>query len=332
MFIMILKILCTGILGYVVVAVGLIVFQSPQQVSPASDEGLDFSKTIAQNYENLPPLQAYKTRNADQLQFRKYASSIATDRIVILVHGSGWHGMQFHTLAQALAKKGVADIIVPDLRGHGENPIRRGDVDYVGQLEDDLADLIAHVSQDGSKIILAGHSSGGGLAIRFAGGTHAHLADAYVLLAPFLKHDAPTTRPNSGGWAHPAIARIIGLSMLNNIGVRVFNYLPIISFAMPQSVLNGPLGHTATTTYSYRLNVSFSPRDDYQTDIAALTNKFLLLAGSQDESFIASAYEEVMAPLTDAGTYQVLDGVNHLGLVSDDQAISAIGNWLDQLD
>jgi alpha-beta hydrolase superfamily lysophospholipase len=112
-------------------------------------------------------------------------------------HGSGWHGMKFHGLAKELATR--ADVVVPDLRGHGVTPHRRGDIDYINQLEDDLADLIKATAQPSQKVVVLGHSSAGGLVVRFAGGEHCEIIDHAVLLAPFLKHNAPTTRENSGG-------------------------------------------------------------------------------------------------------------------------------------
>lgn len=326
----ILKFTVFGVLGYLTVALGLVISQAPKPTVPDSGDGLNFSDVSAQDLSGLPTLQPYPTRSGTALNFRQYDSphQPTSNRILILVHGSGWHGIQFHRIASALAAAGAATIIVPDLRGHGADPARRGDIDYIDQLEDDLADLISHVSTKDSEIVLAGHSSGGGLVLRFAGGKHGQLADRYIFMAPFLKHNAPTTRQNAGGWASPAVRRIIGLSMLNTIGVKFLNYLPAISFAMPASVLDGPLGHTATTTYSYRLNTGFAPHAKYQADIAALTRPFLLLVGNNDESFFADAYQKTFEAHTTSGTYSVLDDIDHLGIAVDDRAILTIENWL----
>lgn len=86
-------------------------------------------------------------------------------------------------------------------------------MDYIGQFEDDLADLIEILREQvpGTDLIIGGHSSGGGLTVRFAGSEYTTLSDGYILLSPFLKYNAPTTRPNSGGWAHPLSRRIAGL-------------------------------------------------------------------------------------------------------------------------
>jgi pimeloyl-ACP methyl ester carboxylesterase len=224
--------------------------------------------------------------------------------------------------------------VVPDLRGHGVAPQRRGDVDYIGQLEDDLADLIEQVQAQGNhdEVVLGGHSSGGGLVVRFAGGAHGAMVDRYLVMAPFLKYNAPTTRPNSGGWASVATPRIVGLTILNELGVTAFNHLPVISFAMPKVVLDGPYGMTATTSYSFRLHASFAPRSDYGGDLAKMTQPFLLIAGARDEAFEAALYEETFSEHTSSGSYVVLAGLNHIGLTTEPLAIEAVADWIGEVD
>ena len=287
--------------------------------------GLDFAQQLAQENAAIA-LQSLPMRGGYLLPFRAL-SGPAGAPLLVMVHGSGWHGMQFEGLAAALAPH--ADILIPDLRGHGASPMRRGDVEYIGQLEDDLADLIMARAKAGQKVVLLGHSSGGGLVVRFAGGAHRAMISGAVLLAPFLHHSAPTTRAGSGGWAQVNLPRIMGLSILNRLGITAFNGLKIVRFAMPDAVMNGPLGHTATPSYSYRMNTSFAPRDDYMADLAALP-PYLLVAGSADESFVADAYAPLMARAGAKGKVHILQGVNHLGVVNDAQTATMIVSYLGQ--
>ena len=59
----------------------------------------------------------------------------------IVVHGSSGSSIAIHALARAIAARGVETFAV-DIRGHGASGTR-GDIAYLGQLEDDLADLVA---------------------------------------------------------------------------------------------------------------------------------------------------------------------------------------------
>jgi len=303
------------------IALGLIVSQRPAKLSGEAEGGLNFNTIVAAGIADMPAPQPIAMRDGWPMPVRVLGAGSAGKPLLILVHGSGWNGLQFSHLANAL--KDDAHVLVPDLRGHGATPERRGDVDYIGQMEDDLADLIAATRKEGQKVVVLGHSSGGGLVVRFAGGAHGGLMDAAVLLAPFLKHNAPTMRPNSGGWAQVLLRRVIGLSMLNTAGITALNHVTIIQFNMPQSVLDGPYGHLATTAYSYRLNTGFAPRPDYLSDIAALP-KFALVAGAQDEAFVAQNYEEVMSAVTDKGSYTLVPARDHFGIMAAPETLAII--------
>lgn len=312
-----------SILIYFAIALILILSQWPGKIPRV--ESLDFSQQVDQPDQHELTRETYKARDGVELAVLHLKSNRENAPLLILLHGSSWHGQQFDNMVQNMV--GMADILVPDLRGHGVNPKRRGDVDYLGQYDDDLADLIKTYAREGQKIVLGGHSSGGGLVVRFAGGPHGNMIDGAIIMAPFLKYNAPTTRPNSGGWAHPLTRRLIGLSMLNNVRISVLNHLIVMQFAMPQQVLDGPLGHTATLAYSHRLNQSFAPRNDYKQDIAALP-KFILIAGTKDEAFFADQYQPLMQEITDKGSYHLVDGVNHLDIVNAPQTRHLITEFL----
>jgi hypothetical protein len=118
--------------------------------------------------------------------------------------------------------------------------------------------------------------------------------------------------------------------MLNSVGITVLNHLPIIQFRMPQAVLDGPLGNTATTSYSYRLNTGFAPRNDYLKDIAALP-QFVLIAGSADEAFDAALYEPTISAVNDKGRYIIAEGIGHLDIVNRPETAQAIERLLNEL-
>jgi pimeloyl-ACP methyl ester carboxylesterase len=151
--------------GFFALAVGLILSQRPLAVLAGMPEGKFQAAATATS--DMTPVVASKARLRDgfEVDVRHLSADGIDPPLLILLHGSGWYGRQVDALLPALAKH--ADVIAPDLRGHGAQAKLRGDVAYIGQLEDDIADLIDLYARPGQKIILAGHSSGGGLAIRF---------------------------------------------------------------------------------------------------------------------------------------------------------------------
>ena len=151
---------------------------------------------------SMPPLQRFSARDGTELAYRHYpARGPASGQIAVLVHGSSGSSVAVHALADALAARGI-ETYAPDMRGHGGSGTR-GDVTFIGQLENDLSDLVTMVrkTSPAEPLTLIGHSSGGGFALRVAGSPIQDLFARTVLLAPYLGYDAPTNRPGSGGWA-----------------------------------------------------------------------------------------------------------------------------------
>lgn len=324
-----LKALLTGATMTAVIPFALILSQWPTSIAEEAG-GLNFERLSRPDLQPSP-LEAWQGPDGAQLGVRRYMAANPEAPLIVMIHGSGWHGLQFDGLAKRVAAANLGNVLVPDLRGHGPNPARRGDLDYIGQFEDDLAALVEQNRRAGQKVVFLGHSSGGGLVLRFAGGHHSELLDGAILLAPFLGHDAPTTRPNSGGWARPLVRRIIGLSILNQFRITGLNGLTAIQFRFPKSVLDGPLGHTVTASYSFRLNTSYAPRRHLAGDAAALP-PFLLVAGKNDEAFRADQYEPTLSKMNGQGRYAILPDVGHLDVVNAEGAFDAIQNWLRAFD
>ena len=132
-----------SIINYFIIASVLILIGNPQK--PFSDQTrLSFADVFI-DYSGLPKLQHYTARDGTPLTYRHYPGK--SDKVLILLHGSGWHSQYFLPLAGFIASQGIAQVYTPDLRGHGPSPLKRGDVDYIGQLEDDLAGLIAVIKK-----------------------------------------------------------------------------------------------------------------------------------------------------------------------------------------
>lgn len=307
------------------VALALVYTQFPS-AGTSDDKTLTFSSVAPPEMVELP-LMTYAAEDGSNLGYRYIPAKTDNAPLVILVHGSGWHGGSYQWLARQIAGNGDIAVAIPDLRGHGPSPQRRGDVDYIGQLEDDIAALAKQLQKPGQKLILAGHSSGGGFVIRFAGGRYGEMLSGAVLLSPYLNYKAPTMRDNAGGWSEALVRRAIGLSILNSLGIHALDGLPVVTFHFPRAVLDGPQGKTATTAYSWRLNVSYAPRRDYLSDVTKLP-PFLLVAGKQDEAFRADQFQPVLSAANPKGEYHLLDGVDHLGLINTQASADLIRDYV----
>ena len=271
------------------------------------------------------PIQSFQARSGSTLFYRSYGEQSAID--LILMHGSGADSAYLSSLATWISSSGIARVWTPDVRGHGASPVRRGDIDYIGQLEDDLADLsslIRSMNPHGV-LVIGGHSSGGGLAIRLAGGSYGGIADGYLLLAPFLQYDAPTVRPDAGGWAMPKTSRIVGLNVLNALGIRRFNDVTALEFNLP------PVNRTGneTLSYSYRLMTGFNPRN-YVSDLQALEKPTLVLVGTDDESMYAEEFSVVFDAFAPHAHVELVPGATRLGLTVDAGVASLIVEWLER--
>jgi alpha-beta hydrolase superfamily lysophospholipase len=271
----------------------------------------------------LPAVERFQARDGSALGFRHYAArGPATGGAAIVVHGSsGSSGGTIHALSQALAGRGVETWAV-DIRGHGTSGTR-GDIGYLGQLEDDLADFVAVVRKTApsAPLTLVGHSSGGGFALRVAGSPIQKLFERTVLLAPYLGYDAPTTRPNSGGWANADIPRIIGLMALRGVGITCCEALPVLAFAVPPNSEKN-----LVATYSDRLMRNFAVNRDFRNDLASATRPITLISGADDELMFADKYVEAMRAAPAPVDVKLIEGINHMGIVSVPRAVSTIAD------
>lgn len=312
--------LLTSCLIYAVICFVLIYWPIPGKKEIKNYDYSSIKKNS--NSSLLGERQWIKTRIGSMIFCRVYNSE--NKDVLILIHGSGSESRYLASLAGSIAEAKIATVLTPDLRGHGESGGKRGDLDYIGQLEDDTEDLIIYSKQNlgAKKIILAGHSSGGGFVLRFIGNPKNTKVDKAIMLAPYLGYDAPTVKPNSGGWVTVALKRIIGLSMLNNIGIRILNGLPVLFFNRPEAYDD----KLQVPSYSFRMTVNFTPKN-YREDIKKIDIPCLVLVGEQDESFYPEQFQLAFEPAKRFVKTEILDSTKHLDLVTHQETFKRIEEW-----
>ena len=316
---LLLIVLAVVVLALLAALVGAIAFGTAATPPPVASVNAGIAEIIRTRPE-LPALRRFTARDGASLAYRTYPAG--RGKVVVLVHGSSGSSASVHSLAKALQGAGIT-VYAPDIRGHGDSG-KKGDIGYVGQLENDLVDLLESLGPMGGERLLVGHSSGGGFVLRVAAGPMGDRFDGYLLLSPFLGYDAPTSRPNAGGWAAPYIPRIVALLLLSRVGVHVFEGLPVIAFAVPPDTLG-------TATYSFRLWRNFATHRDWRQDIRGIRRPAAVLVGADDELFIAGEYAPLFKELRPEVPVAIVPGTNHMQMVTAPAGWAAVVRSVRQL-
>ena len=306
---------------------GLVAFGTARPPAPAPGITAPFATLTEQG---LPPLQRYRARDGAMLSYRQYPGT--APEVALLIHGSAGSSRDLHLLARALQGAG-ATVLVPDLRGHGGNR-PHGDIAYEGQLEDDLVDFLGaeRVALAGKPWTVLGFSSGGGFALRVAADASLGKSfERFILVSPYLRYDAPSVRQGSSRtqngaagatagqtWAAASVGRIIGLTILNDLGVHAWDGLPVVSFPVPGDI------ESATRSYSWRLQRNFGAHARYLADIKSAARPLQVLVGTADEVLDARQLGREFASQRSDVPVILVPGVGHAGMVTSAEGIRAI--------
>lgn len=302
-----------SLLGIAIAA--LITWGGPSDPQPLESIRASVAK---RDRSRAPTPVVWHARDGTPMAYREYASTVVDQRetrLAVLVHGSVGSSLEMHEVATAMSAAGWT-CIAPDLRGHGASGVR-GDLSYVGQLEDDFADFIQLLDRQfpDARRVLIGHSAGGGFALRLARLPSATRFDGLVLMAPFLGVDAPTIKPQ-GGWASVGVGRLIVLQAMGKLGIHAFDHLPVISFAVSPEVAS-----RLTPRYSYRLMQNFGPNADWRRDVSDLRLPTAVLVGTRDELFHADRFTDVFGHKAEV---RLLDDIDHMGVTGEPAALRAV--------
>ena len=291
---------------------------TPAPITSINDpfESVDFS--------NMPALKNYQGADGAKLFYREYAPQ--SDNIknsAVLVHGSSARSDSMHPMATALAAAGV-HVYALDIRGHGASA-PKGHIAFIGQLESDLQSFVQAV-QPPSPSTLIGFSAGGGFVLRVAASEMQTSFDSYLLLAPYRGHTAPNYRPDSGGWVSVGVPRIVALNALNAVGIRHWNDLPVVRFALTEEVKK-----FLTPEYDFNLAMNFAANADYQADLLNAKGKVAILAGDADELLQSQELQGMVQSAGKDWVVQLLLGVQHIPLTLDPLALKAIAEQVQKL-
>ena len=297
-----------------------LVWGGPGTPAPAASINDPFKSV---DFSHMPALKNYQGADGAKLFYREYTPQGNNKGSAVLVHGSSGSSESLHPMATVLAEAGV-QVYALDVRGHGKSG-PKGHIAFIGQLESDL-ELFVKAVQPPSPSTLIGFSSGGGFVLRVAASEMQSAFDSYLLLAPFLGHTAPNYRPDSGGWVSVGVPRIVALNVLNAVGLRYWNDLPVVRFALTEEAKK-----FLTPEYDFNLNMNFAANSDYQADLLNAKGKVAILAGDADELLKSQELQGIVQSAGKSWPVQLLPGIQHIPLTLDPVALRAIVDLTMQL-
>jgi non-heme chloroperoxidase len=300
------------LLAIVMVPIAVIALNAP--ASPPAMASM--STSAKQSKPDFPAPRQFQARDGTSLQYYVYPA--APDKVAVLIHGSAFPGTSMHALAEALRAAGVT-VYVPDVRGHGGSG-RRGDIDYVGQIDDDLADFVAQLgpANRGETRTLVGFSAGAGFTIRFAGGPNGLLFDRYVFLAPILP-GSPTLRPRSGGWVGVSVPRVVTIASLDRVGIHAFDGYPVLNYAVSPE-----LSRWVTASYSYRLMMNFGAGSAHETYLKNIRRPAAILVGEADEQELADQFAPYLQRLDVRIPVTIVPDMKHADMIGAPGALPTV--------
>jgi non-heme chloroperoxidase len=297
--------------------VAMLAFGTSAPPEELTSLGAPFRKV---DFRDLPAVQTLKVSNRSPIAYRAWLPNPAASDpplVVIAIHGSSAQSASIHPLGKALSAQGIA-VFAPDIRGHGDTGTR-GDIDYAGELDDDMADFTAMVrgKYPNAKLALTGFSSGGGYALHVAATPLGKNFSRAVLLSPMLGPFAPTTNQDQK-YARPFVPRIIALVVLDRIGIHAFDHLTTLLLAIDPARTDILVGH-----YSWLLMRAFGTRD-YAADLRNAQTPLAVVVGEKDELFFADKFAPTVDAVRPGVPVTIVPGLSHTGLTVDPSAVPAI--------
>jgi non-heme chloroperoxidase len=272
------------------------------------------------DFSDLPPAEKMPASHGTPIAYRVWREKPPSPDpalVVIAIHGSSAQSASIHPLGKALSGEGIP-VYAPDIRGHGDTGTR-GDIDYAGQLDDDLADFVAAVRSrhPSAQLVLLGFSSGGGYALHAAASPLGKMFARAVLLSPMLGIDAPTYKPDQR-YARPFIPRIMALLLLDRVGIHAFDHLTTLLLAIDPARTDILTGH-----YSWLLMRAFGTRN-YVADLRNAQIPLAVVVGENDELFAAEKFAPTVDAIKPGTPVTIVPGLSHTALTTDPSAVPAI--------
>lgn len=290
-----------------------------------------FTRLSAMNASGLPDHATITAADGCKLAFRHYTCHDDARTVVVLIHGAAGYGGQLHALASGIAADRQAQVYTLDMRGHGLSGGKSGHaVLHPEQMCEDIAGFMRFLERKTprARIILGGHSAGGGLVLRFCRSPAGRRLSGCIFLAPYLGLGSPTIRPLFGGWVKVRVNRLRALTLANALGIGRFNDTTVVSFDLT-ACLNR---QSYAPDWSFNTVLAMGPglwapqAKSIDGDQAVLA-----IAGDRDECFYADAYGEAFRTIAPQAELRIVENSGHWDVLVDPKVVAITTEWLSRV-
>jgi alpha-beta hydrolase superfamily lysophospholipase len=186
----------------------------PPEVTSAA-EALQFADDLAGDHGFLT------SSDGTALFYRHWAAENCNGRVMIVLHGIGFHSGPYKVIADALNPAGI-DVYGLDARGHGLSQGRRGFLPTPVQVQADVLAMIRTVRKQRpeARIFLLGDSLGANFALNYAKSDGVELA-GLVLLAPALNLHLSQYFSLESALLFPNLLYAVRKPVINLVGSRL---------------------------------------------------------------------------------------------------------------
>jgi acylglycerol lipase len=267
---------------------------------------------------------SFKAKDGLELFEQSWKPRSETKGVLVIMHGLKDHSSRYESLAQALARQGVA-VYAFDLRGHGRSAGRRVAVDHFEEYVDDLEQFIASVKERESDkpVYLFGHSMGGAIAAMLVATRETKLA-GLVLSGPALALDLFPLTMALSVWVGDLLPNLGALKLPNeNFSrdkaiVKAIGKDPLVYQDPGPARTAAELGHAIAVIWKH---------------VDRFTLPLLLLHGTKDmlTAPFGSVELHEKAPASDK-TLHIYPGLYHdlLHEPEHDKVLADITSWMSQ--
>ncbi|WDE02320.1 alpha/beta hydrolase [Thalassomonas actiniarum] len=291
-------------------------------------------------------------RDGTQLACHRYRVPVSDDAHcsgrVLLLHGSTFNSRRYANIAKACVKSGF-EVVLCDWRGHGESQGKPGTCDYIGQLEDDISDIIAWFEQEQPlPLILGGHSAGSVVCLRYLEKYGQKKVDACYFIAPTFNNTQEPLRFDKPGAQKSFLLRHMRkkpcfqpapesaakhMPVMND---RMFYLATVLPFLRHRTVITFPGSEKMAALEGRVLNYSFNLMASvsipyYSKAFRKLKLPVVFICGENDEGlhpdFLPMLCQWHLAPQLDKEVV-MLPKLNHMSVLGG--AARVLPQWLMQ--